>query len=96
MLHYLDDLTEAISPFRVVPGSHPLYHADNKPYKRCNAHPDEVMVTTKAGSAVPLNHKCWHGNFPNLGDQFCEMLAMAYRPSWAGPVEEKIPARDPV
>ncbi|MBK8836980.1 MAG: hypothetical protein IPO29_19845 [Anaerolineae bacterium] len=53
------------------------------------------MVTAKAGSAVLLNHKCWHGNFPNVGDRYREMLAIAYRPGWAGPVEEKIAAWNP-
>ena len=95
VLYYLDDLTEEVSPFRVVPRSHLSFHADNNPYKRYAAHPDEVMVTARAGSAVLLNHKCWHGNFPNVGDRYREMLAIAYRPGWAGPVEEKIAAWNP-
>lgn len=94
VLYYLDDLNEEVSPFRVLPRSHLSFHADNNPYKRYAAHPDEVMVTAKAGSAVLLNHKCWHGNFPNVGDRYREMLAIAYRPGWAGPVVEKIAVWD--
>jgi hypothetical protein len=46
------------------------------------------MVTAKAGSAVFLNYKVFHGNFPNRGERPREMLALAYRPAWAGPLAE--------
>ena len=45
------------------------------------------MVTAQAGSAVLINHAVFHGNYPNVGDRPREMLAVAYRPGWAGPVE---------
>jgi hypothetical protein len=48
------------------------------------------MVTAKAGSAVLINHKVFHGNFPNVGSRAREMLAIAYRPKWAGPTVQKI------
>ena len=88
VLYYLDDLTPEISPFRVVPHSHLSMHADGNPYQRFENHPEEVMVPTVAGSAVLINHKVFHGNYPNVGDRAREMLAIAYRPAWAGPVEE--------
>jgi hypothetical protein len=47
-------------------------------------------LETKAGSAVFLNHRCFHGNCPNVGSRERDMLAYLYRPAWAGPVEEKI------
>ena len=87
VLHYLDDLTPEVSPFRVVPRSHLSMHADANPYKRYESHPEEVMVTAKAGSAVLINHKVFHGNYPNTGDRAREMLAICYRPAWAGPVK---------
>ena len=95
VLYYLDDLTPEISPFRVVPRSHLSFHADANPYKRYAAHPEEVMVTAKAGSAVLINHKVFHGNFPNVGDRAREMLAIAYRPAWAGPTVQQVAAWDP-
>jgi Phytanoyl-CoA dioxygenase (PhyH) len=88
VLYYLDDLTPEVSPFRVVPRSHLAMHADANPYKRYESHPEEVMVTVKAGSAVLINHRVFHGNFPNTGSRAREMLAIAYRPAWAGPVSE--------
>ncbi len=95
VLYYLDDLTPAVSPFRVVPRSHLSFHADGNPYKRYAAHPEEVMVTAKAGSAVLINHKVFHGNFPNVGDQARAMLAIAYRPAWAGPTVQAVESWDP-
>ena len=95
VLYYLDDLTPDVAPFRVIPGSHLSLHAAGHPYKRFESHPEEVMVPCRAGSAVLINHKVFHGNFPNVGDRDRNMLAVAYRPAWAGPqgeVEEWDPA----
>jgi ectoine hydroxylase-related dioxygenase (phytanoyl-CoA dioxygenase family) len=91
VLYYLDDLTPEISPFRVVPHSHLSMHADANPYKRYATHPEEVMVPVKAGSAVLINHRVFHGNYPNTGGRARELLAIAYRPGWAGPVAEVAP-----
>lgn len=88
VLYYLDDLTAEVSPFRVVPRSHLSMHADGNPYKRYESHPEEVMVQARAGSAVLINQKVFHGNYPNTGNWAREMLAIAYRPAWAGPIEE--------
>lgn len=88
VLYYLQDLTPKVSPFRVVPRSQLCMHADANPYKRYEAHPEEIMVPAKAGSAVLINHRVFHGNYPNTGSYAREMLAIAYRPGWAGPVAE--------
>ena len=97
VLYYLQELTEEVSPFRVIPRSHLAMHAHANPYLRYESHPEEVMVTAAAGSAVLINHRVFHGNFPNVGDYARELLAIAYRPAWAGPVEEEVeqwPAED--
>jgi len=88
VLNYLEDLTVDVSPFRVVPKSHLSLHSDGNPYLRYESHPDEIKVPVKAGSAVLLNHKTFHGNFPNTGSYTREMLAIAYRPMWGGPIKE--------
>jgi hypothetical protein len=90
VLYYLQDLTEEVSPFRVIPRSHLAMHAHGNPYVRYESHPEEVMVTAAAGSAVLLNHRTFHGNFPNVGDNARELLAISYRPAWAGPVAEEV------
>ncbi len=94
VLYYLDDLTPEVSPFRVVPRSHLSMHDDANPYRRYEAHPEEVMVPARAGSAVLINHRVFHGNYPNTGERAREMLAIAYRPAWAGPIAE-LPTWDP-
>ena len=45
-------------------------------------------MTCGAGSAVVINQKVFHGNYPNFSDCNRRMLAIAYRPAWAGPVME--------
>ena len=85
VLYYLDDLTAEVSPFRVVPRSHLSMHDDANPYRRFTSHPEEMVVTAKAGSAILINHRVFHGNCPNSGERAREMLAIAYRPAWAGP-----------
>ena len=93
-LYYLDDLTADVSPFRVVPGSHLCLHADANPYNKYESHPEEVVISVKAGSAVLINAHVFHGNCPNTGNRSREMLAIAYRPAWGGPIQE-VPAWDP-
>lgn len=88
VLYYLDDLTPERAPFKVIPRSHLSLHRDANPYKRYLSHPDEVMVTCKAGSAAVINQKVFHGNYPNHSQSPRRMLAIAYRPAWAGPVGE--------
>lgn len=87
VLYYLDDLTPDVSPFRVVPRSQLSMHPDGNPYLRYKSHPEEVMVPAKAGSAVLINHRVFHGNFPNTGSRSRELLAIGYRPGWAGPIQ---------
>ena len=88
VLYYLDDLTMDVSPFRVIPRSHVCMHADAHPYKRYTTHPEQVVVPCRAGSALFLNHRTFHGTLPNTGTRPRRMIAIAYRPAWAGPIAE--------
>jgi ectoine hydroxylase-related dioxygenase (phytanoyl-CoA dioxygenase family) len=88
VLYYLDDLTPDKSPFKVIPHSHLSLHADGNPYKRYLSHPEEVMVTCKAGSAAIIHQAVFHANYPNRSQQDRGMLAIAYRPAWAGPIAD--------
>lgn len=94
VLYYLDDLTPEHSPFKVIPGSHLSLHADGNPYRRYLSHEDEMLVTCRAGSAVIINQKVFHANYPNFSDTDRHLLAIAYRPAWAGPIGE-VPDYDP-
>lgn len=88
VLYYLDDLTIDVSPFRVIHRSHLCMHAYAHPYKRYTSHPDQVVVPCRAGSALFLNHRTFHGTLPNTSTRLRRMIAIAYRPAWAGPIAE--------
>ena len=94
VLFYLDDLTPERSPFKVIPRSHLSLHQDANPYRRYLSHTEEMMVTCPAGSAVVINQKVFHGNYPNYSGSARRMLAIAYRPAWASPIAE-VPDYDP-
>jgi hypothetical protein len=94
VLYYLDELTPLRSPLKVIPRSHLSLHADANPYNRYLAHEDEVMLTCKAGSAAIINQKVFHANYPNHSNEDRRMLAIAYRPAWAGPIND-VPEYDP-
>ncbi|MEO1971145.1 MAG: phytanoyl-CoA dioxygenase family protein [Pirellulaceae bacterium] len=94
VLYYLDDLTPQRAPFKVIPRSHLSMHRDGLPYNRYLAHDGEQMVTCSAGSAVVINQKVFHGNYPNYSNERRRLLAIAYRPAWAGPIAD-VPERDP-
>ena len=87
-LYYLDDLTPTCSPLKIVPRSHLSMHAHANPYQRYLSHPDEVMVTCRAGAAAIINQRVFHGTYPNYSDAVRRMVAVAYRPAWAGPIAE--------
>jgi hypothetical protein len=88
VLYYLDDLTPERSPLKVIPHSHLSLHAHGNPYLRYLSHPEEVMVTCKAGSAAIINQAIFHANFPNVSKEDRSLLAIAYRPAWAGPIAQ--------
>ena len=88
VLYYLDDLTPERSPLKVIPRSHLSLHADANPYNRYLSHPEEVMVTCRAGSAAIINQSIFHANYPNKSGEDRSLLAIAYRPAWAGPIAE--------
>lgn len=87
-LYYLDDQTPDCSPFKVIPRSHLSMHIHGNPYNRFLSHTEEMMVCCKAGSAAVINQNVFHGNFPNHSDRDRRLLAIAYRPSWAGPISD--------
>lgn len=90
VLYYLDDLTTEVAPLRVIPRSHLSMHPDANPYKRYPSHPDEVVITAPAGTAVVINLALFHANGPNTGKRAREMIAMSYRPAWCGPTVQDL------
>lgn len=66
----LDDFTAENGATRVVPGSHRFGKTvgDVMP-DRLAAHPDQVLVTGKAGTCVVFNSHLWHGGTVNTTDR---------------------------
>ena len=58
----LDDFTETNGALRVVPGTH---RAGKLPVSDKGSHPEDVLVTGKAGSVVVMNAHLWHGGSAN-------------------------------
>jgi ectoine hydroxylase-related dioxygenase (phytanoyl-CoA dioxygenase family) len=62
----LDDFTAENGALRVIPGSH---HWGRKPQDVLAdpyaPHPDEVLVTGRAGTVVVMNAHAWHGGTAN-------------------------------
>ena len=67
-LWMLDDFRADNGATRVVPGSHLLYRALPRALAQPLArHPDEVIVTGKAGSVLIFNGHLWHSGRRNEG-----------------------------
>ena len=58
----LDDFTTENGALRVVPGSHRWRQKPDE------SHPDEILVTGKAGTVVVMNAHLWHGGTENRTD----------------------------
>ncbi len=87
ILYYLDDLTAECAPLRVVPYSHLSLHADAMPYRRYLRHPEEVVLTCRAGQAIVINQRLFHAAGANASSASRAMFAVSYRPAWAGPTQ---------
>lgn len=62
----IDDVTADNGPIRAIPGSHRLRKLPNEVLADLRApHPDEVLITGKAGTVVVMNAHLWHGGLGN-------------------------------
>src|SRR6185436_596012 len=65
-LWMLDDFTAENGSLRVVPGSHRFFRRPQEVLADPQApHPDEVLVTGRAGDVVIMNSHLWHGGTAN-------------------------------
>ncbi len=66
----LDDFTLENGALRVIPGSHKWH---KKPQDEladtCASHPQELLVTGRAGTVVVMNAHTWHGGTANRTDK---------------------------
>ena len=65
----LDDFTTENGPIRAVPGTHKLKQLPQETIDDLHAsHPDEILLTGKAGTVIVMNAHMWHGGMPNCTD----------------------------
>jgi hypothetical protein len=66
----LDDFTPENGATRAVPGSHHWRQRPQEVLEDANApHPQEALITGKAGDVVVMNSHCWHGGTTNRTDK---------------------------
>jgi ectoine hydroxylase-related dioxygenase (phytanoyl-CoA dioxygenase family) len=66
----LDDFTTKNGALRAVPGSHRWGRRPQDVLPRPEApHPDEILVTGRAGDVVVMNSHLWHGGTANRTDR---------------------------
>lgn len=66
----LDDFTNENGATRCVPGSHRAHRLpQDAPADPLAAHPEEMLVTGKAGTVVVMNAHLWHGGTANQSDK---------------------------
>jgi len=66
----LDDITEENGPIRVIPGSHRIGKLPSEVLADLELpHPDEVLITGRAGTIVVMNAHLWHGGLGNRTGQ---------------------------
>jgi hypothetical protein len=62
----IDDITPDNGPLRAIPGSHQWRKLPSDVLSDPHApHPDEVLITGKAGTVVVMNAHLWHGGVGN-------------------------------
>ncbi len=94
--HYLDDLTRAKAPLRLLPYSHVSMRKDRRPELRFQEElPGELVLECDAGTAVMFNPRIFHGVGPNLTEMNRRVIAITYRPRWAKPLRS-VSEHDPV
>ncbi len=78
-LWLLDDLSEENGATRLVPGSHRFKKtpAETKQDSE-KPHPDEVVVTARAGTVVVFNAHTWHGGTLNRSGKPRRVMHMAF------------------
>ncbi|MDQ0189893.1 phytanoyl-CoA dioxygenase family protein [Alicyclobacillus cycloheptanicus] len=64
-LWLLDDVTETNGATRVVPGSHHRRAPQFELEDRFADHPEQVLLTGKAGTVIVMNSHLWHGGTTN-------------------------------
>lgn len=80
-ISYLQELTDAFGPLRVIVGSHrtPLTMEDTE---RAKPHPAETLIHMKAGDVVITHNGLVHSGTPNTSGQLRYFFSIYYNLTW--------------
>ena len=80
-ISYLQELTDAFGPLRVIIGSHrtPLTMEDTE---RAKPHPAETLIHMKAGDVVITHNGLVHSGTPNTSGQLRYFFSIYYNLTW--------------
>ncbi len=80
-ISYLQELTDAFGPLRVIIGSHrtPLTMEDTE---RAKPHPAETLIHMKAGDVVITHNGLAHSGTPNTSGQLRYFFSIYYNLTW--------------
>ena len=80
-ISYLQELTDAFGPLRVIVGSHrtPLTMEDTE---RAKPHPAEMLIHMKAGDVVITHNGLVHSGTPNTSGQLRYFFSIYYNLTW--------------
>jgi len=78
---YLQDLTDAVGPLRVIPGSHRRALAIG-PEQKQRHHPEAITLHPRAGDAVLFHHALVHSGSHNQSDELRYFYCIAYNHCW--------------
>lgn len=80
-ISYLQELTDAFGPLRVIVGSHrtPLTMEDTE---RAKPHPAEMLIHMKAGDVVITHNGLVHSGTPNTSRQLRYFFSIYYNLTW--------------
>ena len=80
-ISYLQDLTDAFGPLRVIVGSHRKSMTMADP-ARAKPHPDETLIHMKAGDVVITHNGLIHSGTPNTSGHLRYFFSIYYNLTW--------------
>ena len=84
--YFLEDITEDMGPFTLLPGSHRATHPCPPEYTGPDhlprTIPGQVAITGKAGTCLINNTEIWHTSTPNRDARPRKLLMVLYKHAW--------------
>ena len=84
--YFIDNVTEEMGPFTLLPGSHLSDRSCPQNWKSVNGQPiyveGQLGIVGKAGSCLVNNTEIWHTNTPNMTTSARRLVMILYKHAW--------------